>query len=342
MNLFIDRIAMKRIALFAAALSAMLSVRAQDPEGALVYALPQTVISVEVQAVREDFHAGPYAKYAEKFLGVQARQTDAVTYKVAGISLTPYTEADPAHRFTLVPGKGLPSFLALTAQGLVATGDGQGETTRWRFTADNRGDFSGMGVSSNLSSASTTLYRSVDGQTVGVQQEMVVAKTAEDRAKEAAEMIFRLRRSRIDIITGDTDATYSGEAMGAAIAEISRLEKEYMSLFIGYSEFQTQQMNYEIIPDKGNASQRYIAFRLSDAEGLVPADDVSGKPYLLEIVPQKIAAPAGTGAGKGVTAVYRIPAACSVKLSDGVNVLLQTRIPIYQLGTESTFPINTK
>lgn len=333
---------MKKIACMIAALAAALSLRAQDPEGALVYALPRTVISVEVEAVREDFHAGPYARYAQKYLGVDARQTNEVTYKVAGVSLTPYTEADPTRRFSLVPGKGLPSFLTLTAQGLIATGDGQGGTTQWRFTADSQGDFADKGVGSNLSSASTTLYRSVSGHTIGVQQEMVVAKSLEDRAKEAADMIFRLRRSRVDIITGDTDATYSGEAMGAAIAEIARLEKEYMSLFIGYSEFQTQKMHYEIIPSPDNKSQRYVAFRLSDAEGLVSADNVSGKPYLLELTPQELAAPAGAGASKGTVAHYRIPAACSVRLSDGVNMLLQTRIPVYQLGAESTFPINTK
>ena len=332
---------MKRIACITAALAAAMALRAQDPEGALVYSLPQTVITVEVEAVREDFHAGPYARFAQKYLGVDARQANEVTYKVAGVSLTPYTEADPARRFTLVPGKGLPSFLTLTAQGLVSTGDGQGGTTRWRFTADSQGDFAGKGVGSNLSSASTTLYRSVSGHTIGVQQEMVVAKSLEDRAREAADMIFRLRRSRIDIITGDTDATYSGEAMGAAIEEIARLEKEYMSLFIGYSEFQTQKMNYEIIPTRDNKNQRYVAFRLSDAEGLVSADNVSGKPYLLELVPQELTVPAGA-AVKGTVAHYRIPAACAVRLSDGVNILLQTRIPVYQLGVESTFPINTK
>lgn len=336
---------MKRIILIAAALSAALSLRAQDPEGALVYALPRTVLSVEVEAVRENFHAGPYARYAQKYLGVNARQADEVTYKVSAVSLTPYTEADPDNRFSLVPGKGLPAFLSLTAQGLVATGDGQTGTTQWRFTAASQGDFAGKGVGSNLSSASTTLYRSVSGRTVGVQQEMVVSKSQEDRAREAADMIFRLRRSRVDIITGDTDATYSGEAMGAAIAEIARLEQEYMTLFIGYSEYQTQKMNYEIIPTRDNKSQRYVAFRLSDADGLVSADNVSGKPYLLELAPQELSVPQEEDAPlkKGeVLGRYRIPAACSVRLSDGVNILLQTRIPVYQLGVESTLPINTK
>ncbi len=332
---------MKKITILFAALAAVASLRAQDPEGALVYALPQTVISIEVEAVREDFHAGPYARFAQKYLGVDARQSDQVSYTVAGVTLNSYTEADPARRFTVVPGKGMPSFLSLTAQGLVSVSGGTDGGTQWRFTADQKGDFADRGVGSNLSSASTTLYRSVAGRTVGVQQEMVVSKSPEDRAKEAADMISRLRRSRIDIITGDTDATYSGEAMGAAIGEISRLEQEYLSLFLGYSDFQTQRMNYEIIPVAG-AQQRYVAFRVSENDGLVSADNVSGKPYLLELQPQELSAAVGGAGSKGNLAHYRVPAICTVKLSDGVNVLLQTRIPVYQLGVESTFPINSK
>ena len=47
-----------------------------DPQGTLTYCLPSTVIALEVTAVQENFYAGPYARYAEKYLGIKARQAD--------------------------------------------------------------------------------------------------------------------------------------------------------------------------------------------------------------------------------------------------------------------------
>ena len=173
---------------------------------------------------------------------------------------------------------------------------------------------------------------------------MVVEKSLEKKASEAAELIFKLRQYRLKIVTGDTDANYSGEAMAAALAELTRLEEEYMTLFLGYSETQTQRMNFEIIPEGGRSSQMYVAFRLSDTAGLVPADNLSGKPIVMEITSQPFAEPAVSAEllknQKEVEAYYRIPAVCTVKLMDGANLLLQSRMPIYQLGRESSLPVN--
>ena len=101
--------------------------------------------------------------------------------------------------------------------------------------------------------------------------------------------------------------------------------------------------DFEVIPQAGE-TQMYVAFRLSDTAGLVPADNLSGKPVVMEIVPQKFAEPDGAPeAGKAKKAPaaihYRIPAVCNVKLMSGVDVLLQSRIPIYQLGRESSTPL---
>lgn len=330
--------------LAAAALLPAVKTAAQDPMGTVSYALPQTTITLEVEAVRENFYAGPYAKFAQKYLGVDARQEDQKTCSLTAVKMTPVIEADQSNRFFITPDKNSMSFLSLTSQGLIAVNDGSfGNGSQWRFASQAGADFSDKGVSSNLTSEATTLFRGVDGNRVGVQQNMVVQKSLEQRAKEAAEMIFDLRKKRVQIVTGDTDATYSGEAMGAALAEIAALEKEYMSMFIGYSDFQTQKLKCDVVPEKNRKSQTYVAFRISDADGIVSADNMSGKPYLIELTPQSVSPATGKGtAAKGAVAMYRIPAICNVKLTDGVNPILQDRIAVYQLGVESYFPISSK
>jgi hypothetical protein len=320
-----------------------------DPQGSLTYCLPSTVINLEVEAMQEKFYAGPYAKFAEKYLGIKVRQKDETSYQLVQVNLTPAVEADQSARHQLFVDKGKidASFLKLSSAGLVSFSDAAaGGETKWRFPARTTGDFSNKGVSSNLTSEATVLYKNDRKESeynkVSVQQNMIVAKTPEQKAAETAEMILDLRKQRLQIVTGDTDATYSGEAMAAAIDELTRLEKEYLTLFTGYSETQMQKMNFEVIPDTERESQRYIAFRLSDTAGLVPADNLSGKPVVLELIPQEIVSVEEPVASKkpSVLAYYRIPAVCTVKLIEGVNVLLQTRVPVYQLGVTSSLPVN--
>ena len=323
-----------------------------DPQGAVAYSLPSTVISLEVEALQEKFYAGPYAKYAEKYLGIKVRQKDETTYQLVQISMTPSVEADQSERYLLAVEKGNidASFLKLSTMGLVSFADAvAGGETKWRFPARTSGDFSDKGVSSNLTSEATVLYKNDRKESeynkVSVQQNMIVAKSPEKKASETADMILNLRKQRLQIVTGDTDATYSGEAMAAAIDELTRLEKEYMTLFTGYSETQVQKMNFEVIPDAERETQRYVSFRLSDTAGLVPADNLSGKPIVLELIPQELAQleePAVKDSKKtpAVNAYYRIPAICTLKLTEGVDILLQSRIPVYQLGVKASLPVN--
>ena len=322
-----------------------------DPEGFLTYSLPSTTMLLDVEAVQESFHAGPYAKYAEKYLGIKPRQKDEATFQITEIRMMPLIEADQERRYTLNVSKGQidATFLKLSSVGLISFSDASfGDQSVWRFPVESKGDFSGKGISSNLTSESATLYHNAKGSAydkLSVQQDMLVEKTIDQRAAEAADMILKLRRQRLQIVTGDTDATYSGEAMGAAIAEMTRLEEEYMMLFIGYSEYQTQQMRFEVVPQVSKHGQMYVAFRISDTAGLLPADNVSGKPVIMEIVPQAFAQTTVTEEDvkrnkKEVLAYYRIPAICTVKLMEGADLLLQSRVPIYQLGRETSIPVN--
>lgn len=306
----------------------------------VTYALPSTTVRLKVSAVKERFYAGPYARYAKKYLGIDARPADQVSSYITAINVIPTVEADLNARYTLSGGSA--DLLALSAQGLVSLGQNAPvENTEFRFQSMSRGDFSTKAVTSGLSNESTTLYRYVRTDStynrVAVQQSVVVEKSAEKRAQEAADMILKIRQEKFNITIGNTDATFSGEALGAAIDELTRMEEEYMTMFVGYADLQEQELTFDVIPQNDEERMAYVAFRLSDTDGLVAPDNLSGRPYYLEFYPEPYTfSPARPAKGRVIR--YRIPLTCTVVLTDGVNQLLQTRVPVYQLGEEATYP----
>lgn len=340
---------------FTTAVSAqVLSSNVVLPEGAVVYSLPSTTISVKVTAEHESFVAGPYAMYAQKYLGIQARQNSGSTYTVKEVEMTPYIEADEeiSAAVNLSSAKSASAnFLNLCAQGLIITSDSYtGKPVNWRFQSQAGAESFIAASGENITKTSTTLYKSVSKagelQRVPVQQSEVVQMSLEQKAAQTAELIFKLRQKRLDIITGDTDATFDGEAMQAVINEINRLEEAYLSMFLGTSVYDMQTAIFDVIPTASNAKQIYIAFRLSDSEGLLPSTNVQGRPFVIELQ-----IPNGKSVGqtnideaamstKGRVA-YRKPLTVIAKLKDGSKEIMQSRMPVYQLGKIMSFPLET-
>ena len=336
---------MRKILLSAAlVLLAGLSAAAQ---GTVSYCLPRTTLTLTVTVERESFFAGPYARYAQKYLGIDAAQSDAVRYEVVGMVLTPSLEADPGTRYT-VSAKAAEKLLLLTNQGLVSTGLGElPEGTSWHFAGKGGKDFSGRGVSSNLTSATTTLYRREKSDSsfnrVAVHQSRVVSKPLDQRAEEAAEKLLELRETRLDILSGSTDADFSGEALGAAVREIAALEDEYLSMFTGYSVRERQTLSFDLIPSSGTKRNVQVAFRLSDEDGLVAADNLTGQPFTIEYEPEARADDETPDPKfKGEYIRYRIPAVCRIRISDGVKTYLTARLPIAQKGQTALLPVSSK
>lgn len=321
------------------ALCLMTSARAQE----LTYALPSTTITVKVEVEQEDFFAGPYASFSYKFLNMDAQDTDTVTSRVVGIELIPRVEADQSALYTCDPDNA--ALLSLTAQGLVALQNkADAAQTAWRFPAPGKSGFPGT-VTNPFRDETRITYQSVqteDGEVqVPVEHKVKEAKNPEDKAAEAAEMILSVRQDRLNIVSGNTDASYSGEAMGAALKELDRIEKEYMALFKGYSVKRRYSVSFDVVPTVNQSVQRYLAFRLTD-NGPV-SDGQKGTPYYLELEPEKMAfadeEERSKSKNKYSTLRYRIPAACAVKLTRDGHSLLESRILVYQLGIDANFPL---
>ena len=107
------------------------------------------------------------------------------------------------------------------------------------------------------------------------------AKTTEEQAATAAELIFSLRKHRLDLITGEAGENVFGAGLKAALDEIARMEKECLDMFYG-TKTTTEQVNtfnVVISPDRSE----YIVCRFSDDAGVVAADDLSGKPIVIKV-----------------------------------------------------------
>jgi hypothetical protein len=324
----------------------------QLPQGVVVYALPMTSVQIQVEATREVFTAGPYAKFAAKYLGIEVSTESKENYSLRNLHLASFVEADAAqtHTVALKDSKSTANFLTMTAAGPVAMFEQNTATSvSWRFANTAReAEFHNRGAVSNLAKETSTLYKTVKTDTgferVPVQQSQVVEKNIERRAEETANMIYSLRKKRMELISGDADNPLSGDAMRAVLEEITRLEEEYMSLFVGKSSFDTQAMAFDVVPDAAQSKQLYIAFRFSETQGLLSSANLAGRPVVLELTPEKeVKAMPSNGFDidkKGTRICYRIPEIVRARVLDGQTVLLQARLPVYQLGAVMTLPIN--
>ena len=319
------------------------------PQNSVVYALPTTVVEIKAEAVREMFTAGPYARFAQKYLGIEAVAENRETFVLKSLSVESMTEADAAQMYVveIKDKNAAANFLSFSAEGLIMSFDQTNSlAATFQLPTNENSNFTDRGVESNLGREKVTLYRS--SQTNGaldkvpVQQNQVVEKNPERRAEEAANVIFNLRKKRIELISGDVDGIFSSDGLRAALDEIKRIEDEYLSLFLGKTTSDTQSSVFYVTPLAAQEKQLYVAFRFSDVQGLLPANNVAGRPITLELLSDAKATSVRmtSSDGKIPHIAYRVPETTQVRINDGQTTLLQTRMNVYQLGKTLSFPVN--
>lgn len=106
-------------------------------------------------------------------------------------------------------------------------------------------------------------------------------ETNEEQAASTAEMIFSLRKHRLDLITGEAGENVFGAGLKAALDEIARIEKECLDMFYGAKSVTEKVYTFDITitPDKNE----YMVCRFSDDMGIVAVDDLSGKPIVVKV-----------------------------------------------------------
>lgn len=248
------------------------------------YHAPHTMLAVDLTVERETVTAGPYARYALKYLGLRAPFSDKTLCTLRGAEVALFDDADFAAAPLAAGGSRTLSF------------DGDG------------GDFAALSV----------------------DRIELLQPSAEQAAAQAAERIFSLRRSRLDLITGEAGENVFGEGLKAALAAIDAQEQALLELFLGKRVRTTETRRILIAPRADK--RQYIVGRFSETDGLLPESDLSGEIVLLEIAPGEPLAIEEAPIKSTDVVICRVaaPSACSIRT--GNTVLTERILPLFEFG----------
>ena len=168
---------------------------------------------------------------------------------------------------------------------------------------------------------------SISDQKIQIDRMSTSEMSVESAARQAAETIFKLRKARMEMITGEQGEGVFGGGLESALREIERLESAYLELFYGRRALSYETRTYVLPVSSDNTSMTISRFSVDD--GLVALDDLSGDIIFLNINPLNMEYPASDE--KGVIAIrYANNAEVSVCL--GNRVLVSRVMPIYEFG----------
>ncbi|HBL73973.1 MAG: hypothetical protein A2W90_12260 [Bacteroidetes bacterium GWF2_42_66] len=309
------------------------------PEG-IVYSLPRTGIRIQVVAEKELRISGPYAQYAQKYLGIgNAPSSNIEKWEIKHIGLENFSEPDPAQVYKATGVNA--SLLNLTGAGVIAGINSETEIRKELVSVSN---FVTEKLAPDFPFTDLSMW-GMFAKATEAEKYRLSPKSLEEKAAEAAETIFTLRNSRFRLFTNaDDEPLPDGKAFEVMAKELGDLEQEQLALFIGKSVKKTYQYAFDFIPGDSDVKGE-VVFRFSEDKGVLPKTDLAGKPVIIDITKEadlesqqkKQLEPQNPAPGQSKI-YYRLPGKAAISLSDGMNMLAATRVTIAQFGTVAPLP----
>ena len=322
----------------------------------LFYALPQTVIQVDIIVNKTQKVKGPYAEYADQMLGLSKVTTvNSTEYELQDIRLTSYNEPDPSeYYFIQMPEKQKDRKaieLFLSDEGIISGASTQSQTNakarqRSIDLSTSRIDIPEFTNPSVFERMDTVIKRISLDSTIIEQKffrKTSAAKSVEQKAREASEFILKLDESMYNLINGYQEVNYEKGTMEFMYNQMNSMKKDYLELFKGVTSTSKESFTFYYIVDKNTPIETICRFSIS--KGILPKSSASGdfvqiqtsslnKTSALKTETEKLNA--GQQSTHGL--YYRIPDKANVAVKVGGQVKLETQFVISQLGVVTFLP----
>ena len=322
----------------------------------LFYALPQTVIQVDIIVNKIQKVKGPFSEYADQMLGLsQVTSVNSTEYELKDIRLTSYNEPDPSeYYFIRMPEKQKDRKaleLFLSDDGVIS---GAGIVNQTKANKKQRSiDLSSSPVNipefanPSVFERTDTVIKRISLDSTIIEQKFFrktsAAKSVEQKARETSEFILKLDESMFNLINGYQEVNYDKGTMEFMYNQMNSMKQDYLELFKGVTNTSNETFTFYYIVDKNNPTETLCRFSIS--KGIMPKTSVTGdfvqiqatsmnKTNILKAETEKMNA--GQRSSHGL--YYRIPDKADVIVRVGGQMKLETRFVINQFGVVTFLP----
>lgn len=307
---------MKRIIVISFFISLMLSVTAQST---IAYSLPKTELIVELELEKTTQKSGLFYPYSERYLATKNIITENITsYKLLKISVKTNPVPDFNRTYVLTPSKkSLLSHVTVNSDGLLC----------------------GINVTSTdvekpeIFSLIPKQDKAETNSLLPLGEEYMMAGSTAKLAEGAAKQIYRIRESRMSILTGDLEhLPADGTSLQTMTEKLDQLESELTELFIGKTRVEVEKHQVRFTPETPVTNS--VLFRISALKGIVPVEDLTGNPYYLTVVPEKNKVSNFDSRSKKADSELNtvLPATTKITIGNGTNELFTNQFAMPQFG----------
>ena len=257
------------------------------------FALPQTVLQIDLLVERIEDFKGPYADYGRILLGItDVIEEDELTYRLSDIRISTYSEPDPKAYYYVESKRNLPN-IAILPNGILHSVN---ENDILRLDKNNSSEeivnikkidgkmFLEPTGSLNFVEKQDTVYTPKIDENEDLVYEKsyrIVAqeKPVGERAKAAAEQILQIRMKKRELIYGEYEDAYSKNSIDYLYEHLDKMEKESLTLFKGKTVTTPEVKSFYIVPDKSlliGDEQPFLLCGFSPEKGVTEIEKEDG------------------------------------------------------------------
>lgn len=333
---------------------------------AMYYSLPRTVLDVEVVVNKKITNPGPFAAYAERFLGLKGVPTrQSIEYSITEIRVNTHAEKDPGQMYRIeTSGKPVGARVSLTADGMIRginlpvnpdVAVSQEAIEKLNERKFDYPEYPDLTLRKNTEPIPDTIYRLVRTDTSFIKIPLI-SKVEDQKslllqAQEAATNLMSLREGRFKLLNGDyaykeNDGSRLPEssALEVIVKELGSMEEGYLSLFAGRSQTERQTMRFTFTPTGQGLIETDNLFSFSAGNGIEAPETAGSDPVIMQLS-RDLANPMDqlqwaedSKTVKIPGLAYRIPEKTRVEIKKGADLLFVRDFLVAQTGRVDYVP----